>query len=96
MQRKDILAEVQSIIRAELGDSAIVISDCMVVDEVPDWDSVAHVRIIVATEQRFGIMLEPEEYMEFANVGELIDSISRKLKAQTTPFAPVLSSKESR
>src|SRR5204863_9350919 len=79
LNRAEILPQLQSIIRAQFDDETIKISDATVVDDVPDWDSVAHVQIMVAIESRFGILFEPEEYTEFADVGEMIDCIYEKL-----------------
>jgi acyl carrier protein len=47
-------------------------------DDVPGWDSTAHVGLIVEIEDRFGITFEPEEYVRFKNLGELADLIESK------------------
>jgi acyl carrier protein len=79
MRRKRIFEEVQEIIRTHLEDDSIRITEATVADDVPDWDSVAHVRIVVAIENRFGILFDPLEYTDFADVGELVGLIQRKL-----------------
>ena len=79
LQRTEILEQVQSIIGTQLEDPSIRITDATVADDVPDWDSVMHVRIIVAVETCFGIRFDAEEYMEFANVGEMVDCVQRRL-----------------
>jgi acyl carrier protein len=79
MNRAELLDEVQVILQIELDDPAAQITRSTVVDDIQDWDSVTHVRIIVAIESRFGIMFDLEEYTTFANVGEMIDCIARKL-----------------
>ena len=83
-----ILKEVQEIIRVELDQPHAEITLSTVADELPDWDSIAHVRIIVAIENRFGIVFDPEEYTEFADVGEMIACIARRLDARRPPSAP--------
>jgi acyl carrier protein len=75
----NILDEVQSIIRVELDQPTARITHATVADDLPDWDSIAHVRIIVAIENRFGIIFDIEEYTEFADVGEMIACIERRL-----------------
>jgi len=79
LQHSEILQKVQSVIRAQFDDETLQITNATVVDDMPDWDSVAHVRIVVAIESCFGIQFEPEEYMAFADVGEMIDCIFLKL-----------------
>lgn len=79
MERREILVRVRSIIRSQLDDQAIDITDETVIDTMDGWDSVAHVQIIVAVEAQFSIRFAPDEYMEFQSVGELIDCLSKKL-----------------
>jgi len=57
----------------------------MIVDDIPDWDSVTHVQIVVAIEKHFGIFFDPEEYMEFADLGEMIDCVAAKLARRSNP-----------
>lgn len=47
-------------------------------EDVPGWDSTSHVGLIVEIEDRFGITFEPEEYVQFKNLGELADLIKSK------------------
>jgi len=79
LERRAILTEVGGIIRSELDDQPLEITEHTVIDGIDGWDSVAHVRIIVAIESRFSVRFEPDEYMDFQNVGELVDCLSKKL-----------------
>ena len=79
MERRAILTEVGGIIRSELDDQPLEITEHTVIDGIDGWDSVAHVRIIVAIEARFSVRFEPDEYMDFQNVGEVVDCLSKKL-----------------
>jgi acyl carrier protein len=54
-----------------------------VADDVVGWDSVAHVTLMVAVEEEFGLLFEPEEITGFSNVQELIAMIAQKLDART-------------
>ncbi len=75
----DLLEELQSIVRKELDQSDLQLTASTGVGDVPDWDSLAHVRIIVAIENRFRVFFDPDEYTEFTNVGEMVDCIAKKL-----------------
>jgi acyl carrier protein len=79
LERRAILTEVGGIIRSELDDQPLEITEHTVIDGIDGWDSVAQVRIIVAIESRFSVRFEPDEYMDFQNVGELVDCLSKKL-----------------
>jgi acyl carrier protein len=79
LERRAVLTEVGRIIRSELDDQPLDVTEHTVIDGIDGWDSVAHVRIIVAVEARFSVRFEPDEYMDFQNVGDLIDCLSKKL-----------------
>jgi len=46
---------------------------------VAGWDSLAHINLISAIEQQFGISFTLGELQELKNVGEMIDLMERKL-----------------
>jgi len=73
-----ILREVEGIIRRELNDNALVLNRDSTADDVPFWDSLAHVRIMIAVEKTFSIHFSSEELSSFANVGELVNAIASK------------------
>jgi acyl carrier protein len=52
----------------------------MTSEDVEGWDSLGHVGLIVALEDRFGIEFATEEYVAFDNVGELVQMIQSKLR----------------
>jgi acyl carrier protein len=46
---------------------------------VPGWDSVNHVKLILAIEAEYGLRLEADEITEPENVGALVDLIASKV-----------------
>ncbi len=48
--------------------------------EVPGWDSLNHVNVILAVEKEFNIRLKGIEVLRLKNVGELQNIIDEKLK----------------
>jgi acyl carrier protein len=79
VQRLQILEQIQSIVRDELEDQSIRISDATAIRDLPDWDSAAHVRILVAIEAHFGILIEVEEYTTFTTLKDIVDCVCGKL-----------------
>lgn len=77
----DTLARFQAIVAAELGDPSIVLDHDTVADDVPFWDSLAHIRIMVAAEKAFGVRFDSDELNDLPNVGAVVDAIDRKLGA---------------
>lgn len=47
--------------------------------DIPDWDSLGHVRLLVRIEQRYNIDLPIGDLEEAKNVGELLAIINRLL-----------------
>lgn len=45
-------------------------------ETVPAWDSMGHLNLILATEQRFGVTLDPEQVPKLTNVQSLADAIA--------------------
>lgn len=52
------------------------ISNSYTANSIKGWDSLAHVRLIVALEEEFEIEFEPEKIMELRSVGELIGAVT--------------------
>jgi acyl carrier protein len=79
LKRSEVLDQLISIIRAQLEDETVQITAVTAVSDVADWDSIAHARIIVDIEAQYGILFDPDEYAEFADVGELVDRVCEKI-----------------
>ena len=46
--------------------------------DVEGWDSVGHIRLILACEQAFGCRFEPKEVVGLRDVGDLVAMIHQK------------------
>ena len=59
------------------------LTDSTVAAEVPGWDSLSHVNVVLAVEKQFGIRFSNVEVLRLTNVGEfqcLVNSKSTKKK----------------
>ena len=50
-------------------------------DDIIGWDSMGHVRLILALEEEFDIEFEPDDIVELRDVGELRDTITEQVKS---------------
>lgn len=66
------------IFREVFDNDAIVVAPAMTAAEVEEWDSLSHIRLMVAIEQAFGIRFSTAEISSFKNVGELARCIEGK------------------
>jgi acyl carrier protein len=57
----------------------LIISGEMVASDIEAWDSLNHIRLIVALEMELEITFDTDQVAELMNVGELISHIESKL-----------------
>jgi len=75
----DINEKLTGVFREVFDDAAIVLNDDLTADDIDAWDSMSHVNLIIAIELAFDIEFKQSEIQNFANVGELKQSITDKL-----------------
>jgi acyl carrier protein len=78
MDNNDIVARLTPIFRDVFNDNALVVSEGMTAAEVPTWDSLSNINMIVAVEKAFGAKFSIKDVRNLKNVGELIELIKRK------------------
>jgi acyl carrier protein len=77
--RAVILAEVTDIFRSVLRDPSIELTLETTADDLPAWDSMNHIAMVVEAECRFDIQFDTREIEELTSVGELVRMIHGKL-----------------
>jgi acyl carrier protein len=75
----NILSQLEPIFRDILDNSRLNLTRESNASNVAGWDSLAHINLISAIEQQFGISFSLGELQELKNVGEMIDLMERKL-----------------
>lgn len=71
-------SEIADIFRFVLNDEALEVTPHTTQDDVPGWDSMNHIALVVEAEVRFGVAFEPEEIDAFRSVGDLVAAILAK------------------
>ena len=75
----DIREKLTNLFQEVFDEETLVLSDEMTADDVDAWDSLSHVNLMIAIEIAFDIEFQQSEIQNFANVGELIQGIEKKL-----------------
>ncbi|MGE0383646.1 MAG: acyl carrier protein [Gammaproteobacteria bacterium] len=75
----DIYERLTPIFQNVFDNDHVQLSPDLTAAQVEGWDSLGHVRLIVAIEQALGINLSTAEITGLANVGQLVEVIERKL-----------------
>jgi len=79
MTQDQIYAELTHVMRDVFDDDAIHVGPATTAHDVPGWDSQAHVMLIVAAEQHFGVRFKTAEFESLHDVGEFVALIDAKL-----------------
>ena len=73
--------EVRSIASDIFGVPAERLSTASSPDTIENWDSVQHLSLVLALEEKFSLQLSPEEIEQMKNLGETAKIIEAKLQA---------------
>lgn len=79
MTRDEIGRQVQDVLRDLLDKQDLLIRDDLTASEVKGWDSYAHVAIMDAIEKQFRVKFSLGELDQLTNVGDILDTVARKL-----------------
>lgn len=80
MEKTQILADVQEIMRDVFDLEDLAVTNETNAGKVEEWDSLSHIRLVVALEKHFAIRFAFGELQELKNVGEMIELIQEKLE----------------
>jgi len=61
------------------ADDDLEISPTTTADDVEEWDSLSHIRLMVAIERAFKIRFKGSEIDDLKNIGELVAVIDAKV-----------------
>lgn len=76
----NILNELQPIFQDVFDDEDLVVTNESNAKNIDDWDSLSHIRLVVAIEKQFGIKFAFGELQGLKNVGEMITLIEKKIQ----------------
>lgn len=64
-------AKLEHVFREVLGDDELKLTDDLSARDVESWDSLAHINLMFAVEEEFGLQFSDEQFTSFQSVGEL-------------------------
>jgi acyl carrier protein len=79
MSVQDIYTRITPIFHDIFDDDDIVLSSELSAGDVEDWDSLTHIRLIVAVEKELSIKFSASEISNLLNVGDFVNLINEKL-----------------
>ena len=81
MSRDEIYLKLTSVFHEVFDNEDITLSDGMSAEDVDEWDSLSHIRLVVAVEEMFSIRFDASDVVELENVGQFVDLIGSKSNA---------------
>lgn len=75
MTREQILKATNEVFWDVFDDESIVVVEATTADDVEDWDSLEHINLVLAIEEKFQMDFTMGEVTSMKNVGEMVDII---------------------
>ena len=78
MERQTVIDRIMPILEDVFDRDDLIYSDDLGANEVEEWDSLSHIRFVVAVEKEFGIRFTTAQIEDGESLGELVDLIVSK------------------
>lgn len=79
MTKDEVLAQLSTVVSDALDLDDLKLTETMTANDVQGWDSLAHIRVILAAEAAFKIRFDTAEMAALPTVGALADLIRQKV-----------------
>jgi len=76
------LEQLNDVFRHVFDDEDMTVTRATKASDVEDWDSIAHVSLLVSVEKAFRVKFSSSEIASLNDVGALVDLIETKVKAK--------------
>ena len=80
MEKEQLEKIVKEIFIDVLDKQDIVLTNETTANDIEEWDSLAHIRLVVAIEMKFSTHFSSREIQSWDNVGDMIECIYNKVK----------------
>lgn len=75
---ENINERLNEVFRNVFDDDEITVTRETTAEDIDDWDSLEHIRLVGAVEREFGIRFTMKEVSTMKNVGEMMDIIAER------------------
>lgn len=79
MDKNEILAKLQEIIRKVCENNTVVLALDMERTDIEGWSSLRQIQLIMEIEEVFDINVNPREALSWTTIGAIVETISVKL-----------------
>ena len=75
MTREEVFEALDEVFQSVFDDDTIHVEEGTTAADIEDWDSLEHINLVVAIEERFGMKFSMGEITTMKNVGEMVSII---------------------
>lgn len=79
MTKEEIYKGLDEVFQDVFDDEKIHVEANTTADDIEDWDSLEHINLVVAIENKFGMKFNMNEVTSMKNVGEMVDIIIERI-----------------
>lgn len=76
MNRNEIFEKIKNIFE-DFFDNEVIVSIDTTMDNLEEWESVAHIQLIFEIENAFNVQFEAEEIIELDSIEKIICSVEK-------------------
>ena len=74
----DVIDQLIPIFRNVFDDDELIINTTTKAEDIDEWDSLAHIRLVISIEKVFELRFTTDEISNLANVGDMAKLIMKK------------------
>lgn len=78
MSRDEALAQVKDVFRDVFDDDDLIVLPHMTAADIPGWDSLKMINLLVVIETRIGVRLRSSEVDGLRCVGDIVDIVAAR------------------
>ncbi len=78
MEKAEVYSKLSGVFRDVFDEDDLALTPQTTADDVDGWDSLSHIRLVLAVSKAFGVKFSASEIGSLKNVGEFADLIEKK------------------
>jgi acyl carrier protein len=78
MEKIQVYNKLTAVFREVFDEDELNVTPQTTADDVDGWDSLSHIRLVLAVSKAFGVKFSASEIGNLKNVGEFADLIEKK------------------
>jgi acyl carrier protein len=78
MKKAQVYNKLATVFREVFDEDELQLTPQTTADDVDGWDSLSHIRLVLAVSKAFGVKFSASEIGNLKNVGEFADLIEKK------------------